>query len=99
MLQSQVKHRDFSARFGSCVFTLVLLDCAGEEAARVAGRIHETVSAGFSFEEKTYPVTVSIGMIPITEKAAFAAGLLSSVDKACSSAKKAGGGKTISVDE
>lgn len=99
MLQSQVKHRDFSARLGGCVFTLVLFDCADAEAASVAGRIHETVSSGFSFEEKQYPVTVSIGMIPITEKAAFAAGLLTLVDQACNSAKKAGGGKTIALDE
>jgi diguanylate cyclase (GGDEF)-like protein/PAS domain S-box-containing protein len=95
ILQAQVKHGDIIARLGSCVFTLVLFDCGTEESERVAKRIHEALVSGFNFEEKDFSIAVSIGMVPITEKAAFAAGLLSAVDTACNSAKKAGGGKTV----
>jgi hypothetical protein len=35
-------------------------------------------------------------MVPISGKAAFAAGILSTADSACNAAKKAGGGKTVS---
>ncbi|GHV85140.1 hypothetical protein AGMMS50230_07480 [Spirochaetia bacterium] len=94
ILQSHVKQRDISARMGGCVFTLVLFDCTMEGAEGVAKRIHSSMSEGFKFEDKDFPVTVSIGIVQINEKAAFAAGLLSAVDSNCNTAKKAGGGKT-----
>jgi diguanylate cyclase (GGDEF)-like protein/PAS domain S-box-containing protein len=96
ILQANVKHRDISARLGSSVFTLVLFDCVPEEMENVATRLQASVSCGFSFENKTFPITLSIGMVPISEKAVFAAGILSAADNACNAAKKAGGGKAVS---
>ncbi|MDR2661514.1 MAG: diguanylate cyclase [Treponema sp.] len=96
ILQADLKHRDISGRLGGSVFTVILLDCIPAKMKNVAKRLHTSVSRGFSFENKTFPVTISIGMVPISEKAAFAAGILSAVDNACNAAKKAGGGRTVS---
>ena len=95
ILQSHVKHQDVSARLGGSVFNLVLFDCTMDGAEGAARRIHHSVKEGFTFEERTFPVTVSIGIVPVNDKALFAAALLSAVDAVCNSAKKAGGGKTI----
>ncbi|MDR1142813.1 MAG: diguanylate cyclase, partial [Spirochaetaceae bacterium] len=96
ILQDNLKHRDISGRLGSSVFTIILFDCIPAKMESVTKRLHASVSCGFSFEDKTFPVTISIGMVPISGKAAFAAGILSTADSACNAAKKAGGGKTVS---
>jgi diguanylate cyclase (GGDEF)-like protein/PAS domain S-box-containing protein len=95
ILQSQVKHRDLSARLRGCAFTLVLFDCTLDEAEGAAQRIHHAAAEGFIFEGRQFPVTVSAGLVEISEKATFAAALLSSADAACNAAKKAGGGQTV----
>jgi two-component system CheB/CheR fusion protein len=95
-LETLIRHRDLIARIGSDIFALVLMNHDSKTAADTARMIHQLInSTSFSFEEQDFNLTISIGMIRIDGKIAFAEGLLNSVDVACNAAKKEDGNKTV----
>jgi diguanylate cyclase (GGDEF)-like protein/PAS domain S-box-containing protein len=96
LLKTLVRESDTPARVANDIFTLIHM--GGSEASALAGHIHKAVEkTEFTYTENTYHLTVSIGVVQITGKAAFAEALMSEVDKACASAKKAGGNTTFGI--
>jgi diguanylate cyclase (GGDEF)-like protein/PAS domain S-box-containing protein len=98
MLKSVIRENDIPARLANDIFALICMENDPSYSYTLAERIHETVrKTVFSNYHETFSLTASIGMIQITEKAAFGEALLSTVDIACNSARCTGGDKTLSA--
>jgi diguanylate cyclase (GGDEF)-like protein/PAS domain S-box-containing protein len=95
-LKSVTQEGDIIARLANDIFAVICLENDSGYAENLAERIHVAVKRTvFSCNGKTYPLTVSVGIVQITHKTAFAEALLSAVDVACNSAKCTGGDKTL----
>lgn len=94
-LNSTLRKGDTLARLGGDEFGLLLQYCALEHAARIVEKVQNTVREfRFLWEGKSHVVSVSIGMVSITEDTAGISTLLSDADVACYMAKDMGRNRT-----
>lgn len=90
-IKSHTKDRDVVGRLGGDEFGLLLKDCDLKHAADVTERIRRSVkSHRFEWDNKTFYIGASIGVMAIDENAGTLDDILSTVDSACYTAKKAG---------
>ena len=91
MLPNKVRRRDTLARLGGDEFSLLMEHCPLGRAERVADEIRDTLE-GFRFhwDDKSFRVGASIGLVPITNAAQTVADVLSAADSACYAAKESG---------
>jgi diguanylate cyclase (GGDEF)-like protein/PAS domain S-box-containing protein len=91
VLRSKVRRRDTLARLGGDEFGVLMEHCVLRQAERVANTLRKTVEEfRFSWENKTFSVGVSIGLVPVTSETESVAGALSAADTACYVAKDQG---------
>ncbi|NEO54543.1 MAG: EAL domain-containing protein [Okeania sp. SIO3B5] len=98
LLQSQCRQADILARIGGDEFALLLLQCDMNNAQRVAQKLIDSIQDyRFVWEDKTFNIGVSIGMITLSQENLSQAGvindvnwLLSAADAACYIAKNRG---------
>ena len=91
VLRSKVRHRDTLARLGGDEFGVLMEHCALRQAERVADTLRKTVEEfRFSWENKTFSVGVSIGLVPVVADSESVAAALSAADTACYMAKDQG---------
>lgn len=91
VLRSKVRHRDTLARLGGDEFGVLMEHCALRQAERVADTLRKTVEDfRFSWENKTFSVGVSIGLVPVVADSESVAAALSAADTACYMAKDQG---------
>ncbi len=91
LLKAKVRWRDTLARLGGDEFAVLLESCTLDEAMRTAETLREAVqNFRFSWEERVFRLSASIGVVPITADNADAASILSAADSACSAAKEQG---------
>jgi diguanylate cyclase (GGDEF)-like protein/PAS domain S-box-containing protein len=91
MLKSQVRGADTLARLGGDEFGVLLANCPISKATAIANDLLEAVRAfRFEWDDKTYSVGASIGLVEITESSGTAARMLSAADTACYAAKDTG---------
>jgi diguanylate cyclase (GGDEF)-like protein/PAS domain S-box-containing protein len=91
MLKEQVRGTDTLARLGGDEFGVLLGNCPMAKAMTIANDLLEAVKAfRFEWEEKTFTVGASIGLVEITESSGTAARMLSAADTACYAAKDTG---------
>ena len=91
VLRTKVRRRDTLARLGGDEFGVLMEHCVLRQAQRVANSLRKTVEEfRFSWENKTFSVGVSIGLVPVTSESASVAGTLSAADTACYVAKDQG---------
>jgi diguanylate cyclase (GGDEF)-like protein/PAS domain S-box-containing protein len=90
-IQSKIRSTDMLARLGGDEFGILLERCSEERAIEVAEDIRGSIE-GYRFEWKDSFTTVrcSIGVVIITSENADVAGVMSSADVACYSAKDMG---------
>mgnify|MGYP003384287962 FL=1 len=90
-LQGRVRQSDTLARLGGDEFAVLIENCTLEHAELVALALQETIQDfHFSWEEHTFRVSASIGLVAINETTADLSGLLSRADSACYMAKDLG---------
>jgi diguanylate cyclase (GGDEF)-like protein/PAS domain S-box-containing protein len=100
LLKSKVRWRDTVARLGGDEFGILLEACSMDEAMRMAETLREAVrNYRFNWEERTFRLGVSIGVVPITADNDDVAGILSAADAACAAAKEAGRNRIYSFQE
>ncbi len=91
VLQNTVRHRDTLARLGGDEFGVLMEHCSLDNAHRVAksllNAIHDYL---FLWEEYSFKVGVSIGLVPITTSITNLTELLKDADAACYMAKDKG---------
>ena len=100
LLKTKIRGRDTLARLGGDEFGVLLESCTLEDALRMADQLRETIrSYKFVWEERTFRLGCSVGVVPITGDSEDVAALLSAADSACAAAKEAGRNRVYSFQE
>ena len=100
LLKSKIRWRDTLARLGGDEFGVLLESCSLDEAMQTAESLRMAISEyRFMWEERSFRLGVSIGVVPITADNDDVAGLLSAADSACAAAKEAGRNRIHSFQE
>src|SRR5579862_747628 len=100
LLKSKVRWRDTLARLGGDEFGILLESCSLDEAMRTAEALREAVrNFKFTWEERTFRLGASIGVVPIVPENTDVASVLSAADSACQAAKEAGRNRVHSFEE
>ncbi len=98
-IQTLTQRHDFSARLGGDEFALILRDCALDDAMQVAKRLQSAVqNHNFIWQKNMFPITLSIGLVPLLSEDSDIHTVLAAADDACYIAKEEGGNR-ISVFE
>ncbi|MEJ2522744.1 MAG: EAL domain-containing protein [Gammaproteobacteria bacterium] len=91
LLKSKIRWRDTLARLGGDEFGVLLENCTVEEAIETAESLLKAVQDfRFVWEDRSFRLGASIGVVPIAPETASVAELLTSADSACAAAKDAG---------
>jgi len=91
LLQMQVREADILARLGGDEFGVLLTHCSAEQAVRIAENIRTAVrDFRFLYEDRSFEVGVSIGVVAITHDSRSTSELMSAADIACYAAKDGG---------
>lgn len=100
LLKGKIRWRDSLSRLGGDEFAVLLESCTLDEAVRTAEMLREEV-AEFKFvrEDRTFRLTVSVGVVPLTGENEDVAGVMSAADSACAAAKEAGRDRVYSYQE
>jgi diguanylate cyclase (GGDEF)-like protein/PAS domain S-box-containing protein len=100
LLKSKVRWRDTLARLGGDEFGILLESCSLDEAMRTAESLREAVrNFKFTWEERTFRLGASIGVVPLSADNPDVASVLSAADSACQAAKEAGRNRVHSFEE
>lgn len=100
LLKSKIRWRDTVARLGGDEFGVLLESCSLEEGVRNAEALREAIrNYKFVWEERTFRLGASIGVVPISSENEDVAGLLSAADSACAAAKESGRNRIYSFQE
>jgi diguanylate cyclase (GGDEF)-like protein/PAS domain S-box-containing protein len=91
LLQNEVRDRDTLARLGGDEFGVLLHNCSGEDARRIASQLLCTIQQfRFRWRDNNFQVGASIGMVHIDNTSQSVTQLLADADSACYTAKDAG---------
>ncbi len=100
LLQFNMRQRDTLARLGGDEFALLLEHCGPEEALKISEHLCQTIQEfRFIWEDHSFSVGVSIGLVPINKDSVNLSSVLSIADSACYSAKDAGRNRVHSYKE
>lgn len=91
VLQGRVRKQDVLARLGGDEFGVLMEYCSLPDALRVANSLCRAVNDfRFAWDEKTFRLGISIGVVAINSASDSFSGVLSAADSACYAAKDAG---------
>src|SRR5690606_35019839 len=83
LLKTKIRWRDTPARLAGDEFAVLLESCSLDEALRMAEQLRDTIGKQKCvWEERTFRLGCSIGVVPITGDSADVAALLSAADSA-----------------
>ena len=100
LLKTKIRWRDTLARLGGDEFGVLLESCSLDDALVMAEQLRETMrNYKFVWEERTFRLGCSIGVVPITGDSEDVATVLSSADSACQAAKEGGRNRVYSFQE
>ena len=100
LLTLKIRRRDTLARLGGDEFGILMERCSITQAQSIAESIRQLIE-GFNFvwEEKTYSVGASIGLVRIDDNTDSIVSIMSTVDTACYAAKDAGRNRVVVYSE
>jgi len=91
LLQRRLREGDTLARLGGDEFGVLLENCAPDNALRIADQLRQTVMEfHLTWEDRSFSVGVSIGVVNIKDGLFTIADVLSAADSACYVAKEKG---------
>lgn len=100
LLKAKVRWRDTLARLGGDEFGVLFESASLDEAMRMAEVLREAVSSfRFTWEERVFRLSASIGVVPLRAENADAASVISAAESACSAAKEQGRDRVHSFAE
>jgi diguanylate cyclase (GGDEF)-like protein/PAS domain S-box-containing protein len=100
LLKAKIRWRDTLARLGGDEFGVLLESCSLDEAMKTAEVLRVAISEfKFMWDDRSFRLGVSIGVVPITANNEDVAALLSAADSACAAAKEAGRNRIHSFQE
>jgi diguanylate cyclase (GGDEF)-like protein/PAS domain S-box-containing protein len=90
-LRKDIRGGDMVARLGGDEFGVLLERCLPEDALHVAGKLQQAIDdLRFTWKERTFPVGVSVGLVPIYRGIESPSQVLGAADAACYAAKEKG---------
>ena len=93
-VQANISRKDISARIGGDEFAIILRDCEPEDSINVAKRLKAAVEERkFAWESSVFPVTLSIGVVSLSQESDDTHTMLAAADDACHLSKEEGGNK------
>ena len=91
MLHRSIRKSDTLARLGGDEFAVLMEHCTLEQANRVAAKVHRDIEEfRFVWEDRSFNLGVSIGLVPINETSMDSTEVLKQADAACYAAKDTG---------
>jgi diguanylate cyclase (GGDEF)-like protein/PAS domain S-box-containing protein len=91
LLQDTMRDTDLVARLGGDEFAVLFSRSTTAQAEQQVAELHRALQQfRFTWRDKTFAVTASIGLVPITREFKTVAHLLSAADHACYAAKEKG---------
>jgi len=100
LLKSKIRWRDTLARLGGDEFGVLLESCSLDEALKTAEVLRVAIGEfKFMWDDRSFRLGVSIGVVPITADNEDVAALLIAADSACAAAKEAGRNRIHSYQE
>ncbi|MDF1527990.1 MAG: EAL domain-containing protein [Sedimenticola sp.] len=91
LLSHHRRSGDITARLGSDQFGLILGDCPLEDGQKIIQKLHDEMKQhAFRWEDVSYELSVSIGLIQIDSESESNAALFSAAETACNVAKDNG---------
>jgi diguanylate cyclase (GGDEF)-like protein/PAS domain S-box-containing protein len=100
LLKTKIRWRDTLARLGGDEFGVLLESCSLDDALVMAEQLRETIrNYKFVWEERTFKLGCSIGVVPLTGESEDVAAVLSAADSACQAAKEAGRNRVFSFQD
>ncbi len=91
LLQEKVRDTDTLARLGGDEFGVLLANCALDRALQIADSLRAVVkNFRFVWENHSFDIGVSVGLVPITADSVSPSEVLSEADAACFAAKEKG---------
>jgi diguanylate cyclase (GGDEF)-like protein/PAS domain S-box-containing protein len=91
LLRTKLRARDTLARLGGDEFGVLLEHCSVAEAKRIANSLRELLQGyRFGWQDKSFMIGVSIGLVPILQPGETLAGVFSAADSSCYAAKEKG---------
>ena len=91
VLQGELRTSDLLARMGGDEFAILAENCDLDTAARLAERLRQAVQAtSFQWEDRVFNVTLSIGVVPVSDAGTTLEEALRIADMACYMAKENG---------
>ncbi len=90
-INKKIRKHDVFARLGGDEFGIILKDCSMNSAEKLATLIKDTTSAfRFTWQQHTFEIGASIGLVPIAHGHATTSDLMMTADSACYIAKDKG---------
>jgi diguanylate cyclase (GGDEF)-like protein len=90
-LQKEIRANDVLARLGGDEFGVILQDCSIDKAVQIADLLRQSIKDfRFMWENRSFEIGVSIGLVPITRDSGGLTEVLSAADSACYVAKDHG---------
>jgi len=100
LLKAKIRWRDTLARLGGDEFGVLLESCTVDEAMRTAETLREVINEfRFVWDDRTFRLGVSIGVVPILPGSDDVASLISAADSACAAAKEGGRNRVYTYEE
>ena len=100
LVAATVRETDTLARLGGDEFGLLLVDCELEQAIAIAEKLVGTINEfRFVWDDKTFTIGASIGLVEITQRTDSVAALFSAADSACYAAKDKGRNRVVVYSE
>ena len=100
LLKARIRWRDCLARLGGDEFAVLLESCSLDEAMRSAESLVAAIDDfKFNWEDRTFKLTASIGVVPITADNQDVATIINAADAACQAAKEGGRNRVHSFEE
>ncbi len=91
LLKERIRKRDTLARLGGDEFGALMEHCTLAQAERIADHLRRGIEAfRFVWEDKSFNIGVSIGVVAITQASEGITGVLRAADSACYAAKDGG---------
>jgi diguanylate cyclase (GGDEF)-like protein/PAS domain S-box-containing protein len=91
LLQTRIRTSDTIARLGGDEFGLLLQDCTGDRAAKVADSLRQAIREyRFEWTDGAMHIGVSIGIVEINSTSESITSVMSAADVACYAAKDSG---------
>jgi diguanylate cyclase (GGDEF)-like protein/PAS domain S-box-containing protein len=94
-IQTNIQRQDISARIGGDEFAVILMNCDTTDSSNVATRLQAAIQRQrFIWQNLTFPLSLSVGIVPIDREVGDIHAVLAAADDACHLSKEEGGSKT-----